>query len=108
MCGIAGWIAREGLGEAERATVARMNGCLAHRGPDGAGELQQPNLSMAMRRLSIIDLQGGWQPLFNEDRTLALILNGEIYNFVELRRQLESKGHVFRTKSDGETILHLY
>jgi asparagine synthase (glutamine-hydrolysing) len=108
MCGIAGWISREELGEAERETVGRMNGLLVHRGPDGAGELQQPNLSMAMRRLSIIDLQGGWQPLYNEDSSLALILNGEIYNFIELRRQLQTQGHTFRTKSDGETILHLY
>jgi asparagine synthase (glutamine-hydrolysing) len=108
MCGIAGWIAREPLDEAARDKVLRMNSALAHRGPDGAGEFQHPHLSMAMRRLSIIDLQGGWQPLYNEDRTAALILNGEIYNFIELREQLQAKGHTFRTRSDGETILHLY
>jgi asparagine synthase (glutamine-hydrolysing) len=108
MCGITGWISREGLSELEREKVTRMNSLLEHRGPDGAGEFQHPNLSMAMRRLSIIDLQGGWQPLYNEDRTLALILNGEIYNFIELREQLQAKGHIFRTRSDGETVLHLY
>jgi asparagine synthase (glutamine-hydrolysing) len=61
-----------------------------------------------MRRLSIIDLDGGWQPLYNEDRTLALVANGEIYNFVELRERLEKQGHRFNTKSDCETVLHLY
>src|ERR1044071_7647075 len=63
---------------------------------------------LAMRRLSIIDLEGGWQPLYNEDRTLALVANGEIYNFVELRERLERQGHRFHTNSDCETILHLY
>ena len=63
---------------------------------------------MAMRRLSIIDLQGGWQPLYNEDRSLALIMNGEIYNFIELTDELKGRGHVFSTRSDGEVILHLY
>jgi asparagine synthase (glutamine-hydrolysing) len=108
MCGISGWIGREPLGEEERRKVARMNSLLQHRGPDGVGEFQHHHLALAMRRLSIIDLQGGWQPLYNEDRTLALILNGEIYNFIELRDQLQARGHIFRTRSDGETILHLY
>lgn len=108
MCGIAGWISREPLLEPEREKVVRMNALLAHRGPDGAGEFRHPHLALAMRRLSIIDLEGGWQPLYNEDRTLALIINGEIYNFVELREQLQAKGHVLRTRSDSETVLHLY
>jgi len=79
---------------------------MLHRGPDGAGEYLAPNLHMAMRRLAIIDLQQGWQPLYNEDNSLALIINGEIYNYLELRDSL--KGHDFRTNSDGEVILHLY
>ncbi|MGD0806890.1 MAG: asparagine synthase (glutamine-hydrolyzing), partial [Anaerolineales bacterium] len=108
MCGITGWISREGLSELEREKVTRMNSLLQHRGPDGAGEFQHHNLAMAMRRLSIIDLQGGGQPLYNEDRTLALILNGEIYNFIELRGQLQARGHVFRTRCDAEMVLHLY
>lgn len=66
------------------------------------------HMFMAMRRLAIIDLQGGWQPLYNEDRSIALVANGEIYNYIELRAQLQAKGHVFRTGSDCETIAHLY
>jgi asparagine synthase (glutamine-hydrolysing) len=108
MCGISGIIGRRELGAGELARLAAMNGAMAHRGPDGAGELAGPHVALAMRRLSIIDLEGGWQPLYNEDRTLALVFNGEIYNFVELRRQLEARGHAFNTASDGETILHLY
>jgi asparagine synthase (glutamine-hydrolysing) len=108
MCGIAGCIGREPLDEEARGKVARMIALLRHRGPDGAGEFHQPNLALAMRRLSIIDLQGGWQPLFNEDRSLALVLNGEIYNYIELRRRLQDRGHAFHTRGDGETILHLY
>ena len=85
-----------------------MSTGLVHRGPDGAGEFHQPHIGLGMRRLSIIDLEGGWQPLYNEDRSLALIANGEIYNFVELRVKLEGRGHRFSTHSDCETILHLY
>lgn len=85
-----------------------MRDALRHRGPDGEGEWITPHAAIGMRRLSIIDLTGGWQPLFNEDRTVALVANGEIYNHVELRRDLESRGHRFRTHSDCETIAHLY
>ena len=88
--------------------VRSMQESLHHRGPDGGGEYHHPHLVMAMRRLSIIDLAGGWQPLYNEDRSLVLIANGEIYNFIELRTQLEKRGHHFSTGSDCETILHLY
>jgi asparagine synthase (glutamine-hydrolysing) len=108
MCGITGIIGRRGLSNDDGARLAAMTGALAHRGPDGAGEFRAPNVALAMRRLSIIDLEGGWQPLYNEDRSLALVFNGEIYNFVELRRGLEARGHTFSTGSDGETILHLY
>lgn len=85
-----------------------MNGALAHRGPDGAGEFCDDSVLLAMRRLSIIDLQGAWQPLYNEDRSIVLVANGEIYNFVELRQELERRGHRFTTHGDCETILHLY
>lgn len=85
-----------------------MSHALTHRGPDGTGTLVGSHISLAMRRLSIIDLNGGWQPLYNEDKSLSLIANGEIYNFVELRDQLQSQGHRFRTGSDCEVILHLY
>ena len=85
-----------------------MADCLRHRGPDGEGFHVSENAGIGSRRLAIIDLEGGWQPLYNEDRSLALVNNGEIYNFVELRRELEAKGHRFATGSDCETILHLY
>lgn len=81
---------------------------MVHRGPDGQGEYRDEQVAMGMRRLSIIDLQGGWQPLYNEDKSLALIMNGEIYNYVELTDELKQRGHVFATHSDGEVILHLY
>jgi len=108
MCGIAGIITRAPTTPGEIAGVRTANAHLAHRGPDGSGEFQDDWVMLAMRRLSIIDLTGGWQPLYNEDRTLALIANGEIYNFIELRKRLESLGHRFNTNSDCETILHLY
>lgn len=108
MCGITGIITQEPITPADLASVRASNFNLSHRGPDGAGEFQAEHVTLAMRRLSIIDLTGGWQPLYNEDRTLALIANGEIYNFVELRKRLEGLGHSFRTNSDCETIVHLY
>lgn len=79
-----------------------------HRGPDGSGEFLAPNVMLAMRRLSIIDIAGGNQPLYNEDKSLVLVANGEVYNHVELRDDLRKRGHVFATRSDCETILHLY
>src|SRR5688572_11139068 len=108
MCGITGIITKALITPADFSSVRTSNSHLAHRGPDGAGEFHDEHVMLAMRRLSIIDLTGGWQPLYNEDRTLALIANGEIYNFIELRQRLEGLGHWFRTDSDCETILHLY
>ena len=100
-------ISREPL--AETGFVSRMQDALIHRGPDGAGSFKMKRqVVLAVRRLSIIDLISGWQPLYNEDKSLTLICNGEIYNFVELRESLEARGHTFRTHSDSETILHLY
>lgn len=81
---------------------------MRHRGPNGEGFHLTRNAAIGMRRLSIIDLNGGWQPLYNEDRTIALVCNGEIYNFPELRESLKSRGHQFATSSDCETIVHLY
>lgn len=106
MCGIAGAIFSSNIDA--RAPAERMQAATAHRGPDGAGIFNADHITLAMRRLSIIDLGGGWQPLFNEDESLVLVANGEIYNFVELRSELEAKGHRFRTHSDCETIVHLY
>ena len=85
-----------------------MNAAQIHRGPDGAGEYFAEHLALGMRRLSIIDPHGGWQPLYNEDKSLALMINGEIYNYIELRERLKAAGHKFQTDADGEVILHLY
>lgn len=108
MCGICGIITRKPLAPQQAEAVARLNTLLQHRGPDGEGVIRADHLCLAMRRLSIIDLTTGAQPLYNEDRSLALICNGEVYNFVELRKDLEARGHRFATRSDCETILHLY
>jgi asparagine synthase (glutamine-hydrolysing) len=108
MCGITGLISRSKLSPAQTDKVRLVNERLAHRGPDGEGHYAEPRVMLAMRRLSIIDLKTGWQPLYNEDRRLVLVANGEVYNYVELRRLLEARGHVFATGSDCETILHLY
>jgi len=106
MCGICGIVSRDPI--QDHNPVLRMREALVHRGPDGEGQFQDSNVSLGVRRLSIIDLTGGWQPLYNEDHSVVLIVNGEIYNFVELREQLESAGHRFYTRSDCETIVHLY
>jgi asparagine synthase (glutamine-hydrolysing) len=107
MCGICGAI---GIGskEAGEAVVRRMMGAMVHRGPDEEGLLAAPGLSAGTRRLSIIDLPGGSQPIWNESGTLAVFFNGEIYNFLALRDELEAGGHQFRTRSDTEVIVHAY
>src|SRR5580692_5997034 len=101
MCGIAGF--RSDL-PVDQGTLERMLAALRHRGPDEAGYYRDGSFSGGMRRLSINDVAGGHQPLFNADRSVALLYNGEIYNYPQLRRELELKGHVFRTRSDGEVI----
>lgn len=88
--------------------VHKMNNRIIYRGPDGEGVYAENSFAMGMRRLSIIDLAAGNQPIFNEDKTLAIVFNGEIYNFKELRYALECKGHKFATASDTEVIIHLY
>jgi asparagine synthase (glutamine-hydrolysing) len=108
MCGICGIATRSGLRDQHKEHLNRMSRALEHRGPDGYGEHVDGHVALAMRRLAIIDLEGGWQPIYNENRDLALVANGEIYNFMELRSTLEGKGHVFRTNSDCETIVHCY
>ncbi|MGI8882776.1 MAG: asparagine synthase (glutamine-hydrolyzing) [Pyrinomonadaceae bacterium] len=108
MCGISGIITRERLSPELKQAVSRMSAAQIHRGPDGAGEFHSNHVALASRRLSIIDRDGGWQPLYNEDKSLVLIINGEIYNYVELRERLKTSGHKFRTDADGEVILHLY
>lgn len=105
MCGICGVISNKKL---ERNSVLAMSRSMFHRGPDGEGTYFEDNLGIAMRRLSIIDLSGGWQPIYSEDRSLILFMNGEIYNYIELRNELKQKGHFFSTNSDAEVIVHLY
>src|SRR5262245_39087679 len=108
MCGIAGIVARRPLSPAYKQATTALASTLEHRGPDAAGQVHGDHFALATRRLSIIDLKSGAQPIYNEDRSLALVCNGEIYNHVELRRSLEARGHQFATQSDCETILHLY
>ncbi|MYD09132.1 MAG: asparagine synthase (glutamine-hydrolyzing) [Chloroflexi bacterium] len=107
MCGICGVIHFDGK-PATRQLLAAMNDRLRHRGPDGEGYLIDGAAGLAMRRLKIIDIAGSDQPLYNEDGSIALVFNGEIYNFRELRGRLHSLGHRFRSEGDGETIVHLY
>ncbi len=107
MCGIAGIVSQVG-GAVDTATVRRMCQAIVHRGPDDEGIFVKEGVGLGMRRLSIIDLAGGHQPVFNEDRTVWIVFNGEIYNFQELRKELESCGHRFYTHTDTEVIVHLY
>src|ERR1700675_4493508 len=107
MCGICGAIGIKSQEKGE-AVVRRMLAAIVHRGPDEEGILVAPLLAAGSRRLSIIDLPGGSQPVWNEAETLAVFYNGEVYNFRELRDELESLGHKFRTRSDTEIIVHAY
>jgi asparagine synthase (glutamine-hydrolysing) len=108
MCGFAGYIDLRGERRAKKDVLSRMTNTLIHRGPDSSGFFIEANLGLGFRRLSIIDLAGGDQPLYNEDGSLVLLCNGEIYNYLELKQQLEQKGHTFNTESDVEVLLHLY
>lgn len=106
MCGIAGIVAPETPDRA--STIRNMCAAMVHRGPDSQGLFENAHVALGMRRLSIIDVAHGDQPVFNESGTVAAVFNGEIYNFRELRDQLISKGHVLRSRSDSEIIPHLY
>jgi asparagine synthase (glutamine-hydrolysing) len=108
MCGIAGILSREPLRPSQLDQLALMSQAMTHRGPDGVGDFRAPHVALTMRRLSIIDVSTGWQPLYDEDESIALIANGEIYNYVELRKQLGDRGHTFKTNGDCEVIVHLY
>ncbi len=107
MCGICGIYNRKDE-TIDRDLLTRMNSVLRHRGPDGEGYYVSGNIGLGHRRLSIIDLEGGSQPVSNEDETLFVVFNGEIYNFIELREELKQKGHRFKTASDTEVIVHGY
>src|SRR5580693_4879074 len=106
MCGIAGVVnSEQGV---DAATIRRMCQSIVHRGPDDEGIFVKDGAGLGVRRLSVIDLAGGHQPVFNEDKTICVVYNGEIYNFRELRLELESRGHRFHTHTDTEVIVHLY
>jgi asparagine synthase (glutamine-hydrolysing) len=108
MCGIAGIVDVTGRAPVDADCLRRMNDRLFHRGPDDAGYLIERRVGLAMRRLAIIDLNTGQQPVHNEDKTLSVVFNGEIYNYRELRAELQAKGHRFATTSDTEVLVHLY
>ena len=108
MCGIAGKVHSQSERRVDRTLLQSMADSLIHRGPDEEGFYVSGQVGLCMRRLRVIDLPGGKQPIANEDETKWLVFNGEIYNYLELRKELELKGHKFRTNSDTETIIHLY
>ena len=119
MCGITGGVWNSAAKAIDVDLLGRMTDMLRHRGPDDAGVYRSecrcadevgaaPGVALGFRRLSIIDLQYASQPLSNEDGTVWVVFNGEIYNFLQLRQRLEGAGHTFRTQGDGETIVHLY
>ena len=108
MCGIAGVVSATRESNITEAMVRHMCDQIVYRGPDDEGILVQDGAGLGMRRLSIIDLSGGHQPVFNEDHTAWIVYNGEIYNFLELRAELEGRGHRFSTRCDTEVIIHLY
>jgi len=107
MCGIAGIISAAPAA-ADRALVESMTRAMTHRGPDAEGYFVHGHVALGHRRLKIVDLEGGKQPLFNEDESVVVVFNGEIFNFQQIKTELESKGHRFRTHSDTEVIVHAY
>jgi asparagine synthase (glutamine-hydrolysing) len=108
MCGIYGILSLNGPRRHEPAALSRMGRAILHRGPDDEGGYHDEQMLLGMRRLSIIDVSGGHQPIANEDGSVVVVCNGEIYNFQELRERLERAGHKFSTRSDTEVIVHLY
>ncbi len=108
MCGICGVYEYASSMRVDGQRLARMNATITHRGPDDDGFFVRDRVGLAMRRLRIIDLAGGKQPITNEDETVTIVFNGEIYNYRELRRELVARGHRFRTQSDTEVVVHAY
>src|SRR3954470_17090933 len=108
MCGIAGFVGLPGPPEGQKADLRRMCDAIRHRGPDDEGLYVREGVALGMRRLSIIDVSHGQQPIANEDQTSWVVFNGEIYNHRELQRSLERAGHRFKTASDTEAIIHGY
>ena len=108
MCGIVGIHYLDQQRQVDRQLVRKMCEAIIHRGPDDDGIYMNKGIGLGMRRLSIIDLHLGKQPIFNEDHSIVIVFNGEIYNFQDLRETLEAKGHRFTTRTDTEAILHGY
>src|SRR5947208_11351260 len=108
MCGIVGIVKLNPRAAVDEVGLKRMRDVLRHRGPDGEGLWIEGPVGLGMRRLAIVDVAGGRQPMANEDGTVWIVYNGEIYNHAELRPGLEQRGHSYRTRSDTETILHLH
>jgi asparagine synthase (glutamine-hydrolysing) len=108
VCGIVGWFDLKGHRTADRALVHAMSDAIRHRGPDGEGHHFEPGVGFGHRRLAVIDLVTGDQPMLSPDKSICLIFNGEIFNFKELRRELEQRGHRFATQSDTEVILEAW
>ncbi len=106
MCGIVGKISASGV--VDRELLETMCGLIEHRGPDSRGTFLENGVGLGIQRLAIIDLDAGNQPIFNEDESIVVVLNGEIYNYVELREELQRRGHRLATHSDTEVIVHLY
>ena len=107
MCGICGIVDSAGHG-VDGATLRRLSEAIVHRGPDDEGYYEQIGVGLASRRLAIIDVAGGDQPIYNEDQSIAIVYNGESYNYPDLRKQLDKKGHQFKTNTDTECVVHLY
>src|SRR5437764_3499712 len=108
MCGMAGLIDLSGRRPLPEGALRRMAQALVHRGPDEDGFLERPGLGLASRRLSIVGLEDGRQPIFNEDRSVAVVYNGELFEYPEMRDRLRGRGHHFRTHCDTEIIPHLW
>ncbi|MBU0711640.1 asparagine synthetase B, partial [bacterium] len=108
MCGITGIIYKDKSRSVDSAMLQRANDAMTHRGPDDSGYYIDGHVSIAMRRLSIIDVAGGHQPISNETEQIHIVYNGELYNYQHLRKTLQQKGHRFKTKTDTESILHNY
>ena len=107
MCGICGFVDKMHI-EDKELIVNKMMNKIIHRGPDDARSYVDTGIALGFRRLSIIDLEEGMQPIFNEDESLILVFNGEIYNYKDIKKDLLAKGHQFKTKTDSEVILHCY
>src|SRR3990172_4028528 len=108
MCGICGQFNYKYQNPVELSAIKKMAATLVHRGPDEEGYYLSGPLGFGFRRLSIIDLAGGHQPMSDADQSVFIVFNGEIYNFPELKKELEARGHVFHTRSDTEVIIHGY